>query len=154
MTRHTFKTFFKYWGPAILWMGVVFFMATEAFSFQNTVSFVQSILHFIFPGLSPEEMNLLHAVIRKAGHVIEYFILGIFLFRAFRDGSTMKWKWRWSIFALIGVVLWAVSDEFHQSFVPSRTASVIDVGIDTAGGILGQFVNGLWQHYKRNQVSL
>jgi VanZ family protein len=41
---------------------------------------------------------------------------------------------------MMGIVLYAVSDEFHQSFVSSRSASLIDVGIDSTGGILSQIV--------------
>jgi VanZ family protein len=88
-------------------------------------------------------------MIRIAAHVIEYFILGLILFRAFRGGSTASWKWRWSSFAVIGVVFWALGDEWHQSFVSTRMASVVDVGIDTAGGILAQFVGALWHCYTR-----
>jgi len=39
---------------------------------------------------------------------------------------------------IITVILYAVSDELHQSFVPSRTASIVDVSIDVVGGILSQ----------------
>jgi VanZ family protein len=46
------------------------------------------------------------------------------------------------------VILWAVSDELHQSFVSTRTASAADVGIDTAAGILAQFVGALWHRYR------
>jgi VanZ family protein len=55
-------------------------------------------------------------MIRKAGHAIEYFILGFLLFRAFRGGSTASWKWRWSSFAVIGVVFWALSNEWPNHF--------------------------------------
>jgi len=124
-------------------------MSTEAFSSQNTFSLVEAILGFLFPKFSSHEVGLIHAMIRKAGHLIEYFILGFLLFRAFCGGSTASWKWRWSLFAIIGVVLSAVSDEWHQSFVPTRAASVVDVGIDTAGGILAQFVGALWHRCTR-----
>jgi VanZ family protein len=43
------------------------------------------------------------------------------------------------------VALWALDDEFHQSFVPTRTASIMDVTIDTAGGALAQVV-GAFRH--------
>jgi VanZ family protein len=85
---------------------------------------------------------------RKAAHVVEYFTLGLLLFRAFRGGFTGPRKWRWSLFAVIGVVFWAVGDEWHQSFVSKRMASVVDVGIDTAGGILAQSVSALWHRYR------
>ena len=124
-------------------------MSTDTFSSQNTLSVVETILHFLISKISSQQVNLIHAFIRKSAHVIEYFILGLLLFRAFRGGSIGSWNWRWTLFAVIVVVLWAASDEFHQSFVPTRTASVVDVVIDTAGGVLAQFVSILWYHYRK-----
>jgi len=94
-------------------------------------------------------MGLTHTFIRKSGHIIEYFTLGLLLFRAFRGNSIVWWNWRWSAFAVIVVILWAASDEFHQSFVPTRTASVVDVAIDTVGGVFAQFVSVLWHCYRK-----
>ena len=119
------------------------------FSSQHTFSVVRAIIHYLAPGLSGEDVGLLHDIIRKLAHVIEYSILGFLLFRAFRGPSSAWWSWRWFSFALIVVVLWAISDELHQSFVPERTASALDIGIDTLGGILGQVGNVLWDHYRR-----
>ncbi len=124
-------------------------MSTETFSSRNTFSWIETLLRFLVPKISSQEMGLIHAFIRKAGHVIEYFILGLLLFRAFRGDLTGSWSWRWSFFAVIVVVLWAATDEFHQSFVPTRMASAVDVGIDTAGGILAQFVSVLWHTYRK-----
>jgi VanZ family protein len=143
------RNFIKYWFPVIFWMCFIFWMSTEAFSSRNTFSLIETVLRFLVHEISSKEIGLIHAFIRKAGHVIEYFILGLLLFRAFRGGSIALWNWRWSFFAVIVVVLWATSDEFHQSFVPTRTASLVDVGIDTAGGILAQFVSALWQRYRK-----
>ncbi len=143
------RNFVRYWLPVILWVCFIFWMSTESFSSQNTFSLVKTVIRFLSPNISSHDLRLIHAVIRKAGHVIEYFMLGLLLFRAFRGGSTGLWKWRWSLFALIGVVLWAMSDEWHQSFVPTRAASVVDVGIDTAGGILAQFIGALFTRYTR-----
>lgn len=124
-------------------------MSTETFSSQNTFSLVETILRFLIPQISSQELDLIHAFTRKSGHAIEYFILGLLLFRAFRRGSIAPLNWRWSFFAVMIVVVWAVSDEFHQSFVKAREASVLDVGIDTAGGILAQVLAVLWHHYRK-----
>jgi VanZ family protein len=137
----------KYWLPVIFWMGFIFWMSTETFSSQNTFSPVETILRFLFPKISFQEVGLVHEFIRKSGHFIEYFIMGLLLFRAFHGKSIVWWNWRWSFFAIIGVVLWAACDEFHQSFIPTRTASVMDVAIDTAGGVLSQFVVVLWHRF-------
>ena len=84
-----------------------------------------------------------------AKDVAEYFILGLLLLRAFRSDSSQKWRPQWTICAVIGVMLYAACDEFHQSFVDSRGASLADVVIDSAGGVLSQimimFRRFLWE---------
>jgi len=144
------KNFILYWLPVILWMGVIFWMSTGMFSSEHTSRFIVPILHFLFPSLLPQDVNMIHEVIRKAGHVTEYFILGLFLFRAFRHGSLQKWRLRWTIYSVIWVVLYAMSDEFHQSSVVARNASFVDIGIDSMGGILSQIAITLWHLHKRN----
>jgi VanZ family protein len=90
-------------------------------------------LSFIFPSLSPDQLEFGNVVCRKSGHMLEYFILGIFTWRAVRRETRDPMK----VFVLSAVVVLmvALSDEFHQSFVPSRTSSVIDVGYDFIGGV-------------------
>ena len=153
--RMTFiEKFTRYWLPVIFWMAIIFWMSTETFSAQNTSFLMKRILPFLFPGISSQELPLIHVLIRKAGHITEYFILGILFFRALCGQRTALWNWRWSFFALVGVVLWAAMDEFHQSFVPTRTGSLADVGIDTAGGTLAQLVIILWLLYRRNRGTI
>ena len=132
------RNFIKYWLPVIFWMGVIFLMSTGTFSSEHTSRFIVPVLHFLFPWLSQQDVDMIHGMTRKAGHVTEYFILGLLLFRAFRGESPQAWRLRWALYAVIGVVFYAVSDEFHQSFVAVRTASLVDVGIDSTGGILSQ----------------
>jgi VanZ family protein len=139
----SFIRIIKYWGPVVLWIGFIFWMSTGTFSSQNTSLIIEPILRFLLPSISPEKVAIIHGAIRKLGHVTEYFILGIFLFRAFRGGSKELKNLRWAFSSFLVVVLYAASDEFHQSFISSRTASLVDVGIDTLGGILAQGVSVL-----------
>jgi VanZ family protein len=141
-----FDRHIKYWLPVILWMGVIFWMSTETFSAQNTSLIIEPVLHFLMPGVSGQNIDIIHGLIRKFGHVTEYFILGLLLLRAFRAGSPKLWSWRWAFFAITVVLFYAVIDEFHQSFVSTRTASIVDIGIDIAGGIFSQAVCALLQH--------
>jgi VanZ family protein len=131
---------FKYWIPVLLWMSFIFWMSTGTFSAQNTSLVIEPILRFLMPSISQESVDMIHVAVRKLGHVTEYFILGILLFRAFRCGSKELRSLRWALVSSIVVLLYAVSDEFHQSFIATRTASLVDVGIDTLGGILAQGV--------------
>jgi VanZ family protein len=124
-------------------MSFIFWMSTGTFSPQKTSLLIEPILRFLAPSLSPEMVDMIHQAIRKSGHVTEYFILGILLFRAFRSGSREARIRRWAFSSFLVVVLYAASDEFHQSFVSTRTASLLDVGIDALGGILAQGVSAL-----------
>ncbi len=142
------RDFIKYWLPVICFACFIFWMSTETFSSENTFSIVKAVIHLFIRGLPAEAVDLIHALVRKLAHLIEYFILGILLFRAFRGGSYAWWNWRWFFLASMVVLLWAASDELHQSFVPARTASLADVGIDAVGGILGQFATGLWNRHR------
>jgi VanZ family protein len=139
----TARNFVRQWFPLILWFSFIFWMSTGSFSSENTFSVVKGLFQFLLPNLSAREVRLIHVMTREAAHVFEYFILGLLLFRAFRVRDA-GWKWRWCVFAVIGVVFWALGDEFHQSFVATRQSSLTDVGIDTVGGILSQIVSALW----------
>ncbi len=119
----------------------IYWMSTAAFSSDNTSLIIEPILFFLMPSIDPEKAALIHGTIRKLGHVTEYFILGILLFRAFRSGSKEPLGWRWASYSLLACVLYAATDEFHQSFVNSRTASLADVGIDALAGVIAQGVS-------------
>jgi VanZ family protein len=126
-------------------MGFIFWMSTGTFSAENTSSIIEPILRFLVPAISQQSLDMIHGLIRKCGHFTEYFILGLLLFRAFRSGSVETKTLRWAFFSIIIVIIYASSDEFHQSFVSTRTASVVDVGIDIAGGVIAQIISGIWR---------
>jgi VanZ family protein len=124
-------------------------MSTGTFSAENTSLIIEPILRFLMPGISQQSLNLIHVYMRKSGHFTEYFILGFLLFRAFRSGSVELKTLRWVSFSVILVIIYAASDEFHQSFVATRTASLVDVGIDITGGVFAQGASFLWYGHKR-----
>jgi VanZ family protein len=140
----------KYWLPVLVWMGLIFWMSTGMFSAINTYHFFESILRSIKPEISSHTIMIINNSIRKVGHVTEYFISGVLVFRAFKAGSSEPRMMRWAMFSAVFIFLFAASDEYHQSFVASRTASLLDVGIDTGGGILAICVSMLRQ-YRRGR---
>jgi len=133
----------KYWLPVFLWIGFIFWMSTSTFSAQNTYLFFESLLRFFAPSISHKEIIVVHIFIRKLAHITEYFISGLLLFRAFREGSDKRRGGLWAFSSLLVVVIIAASDELHQSFVPTRTATLVDVGLDIMGGFLAQGVSVL-----------
>jgi VanZ family protein len=145
--RMPLRTMIKYWVPVLLWMGLIFWMSTGMFSWDNSYHFLEQILRSIRPKISHNTLVTINNGLRKTGHLTEYFISGMLVFRAFKAGSTAPRVSRWAILSFVFIVLLAASDEFHQSFVATRTASIFDVGIDTAGGLLAICVSML-RHYR------
>ncbi len=141
----------KYWIPVLLWMGFTFLMSTSSFSSENTSRIIGPLLRFLFPSISSHQLLVAHEIIRKCAHLTEYFVLSLLLYRAFRAGSTEQHGWRWGLYSILAVILFALSDEFHQLFVPTRGSSIYDVGIDSVGGILAQGVRGLVQRWRRRK---
>ena len=124
---------------------MIFFASTDLFSAAHTGSILEQILTAILGHpLSRERFDLLHFLIRKTAHLTEYAILGALLFRAVRR-ERAGWRLRWAVAAVAIAACVAASDEWHQSFVPTRTPSVIDVGIDTAGAATAQILIRLGQ---------
>ena len=74
-------------------------------------------------------------IIRKGAHLSIYTLVGI-LIMSFISTYKIHLKYKFLISILVGLV-YAGLDEIHQSFIPGRTASIIDVGIDTSGVLLG-----------------
>ena len=130
------------WWPALLWAIIISTFSTGVFTSDNTSRIIVPILKWFFPHASQETLFLVHHFIRKMGHLTEYFILSLLILRGIRAGKTgIHLGWALAAVAIVGC--YAALDEFHQSFVPGRTAAVSDVLIDTAGGVAAQVVVAL-----------
>jgi len=127
------------WWPALLWAVVIFNFSTGTFTSENTSRYIIPMLHWLFSRATPETLELVHHVIRKCGHLTEYFIFSLLILHGLRAGQRGM-KWSWALTAILLVAAYASLDEFHQSFVPGRTAAVTDVLLDTAGGAAAQLV--------------
>lgn len=93
------------WLPVFLWAGVIFALSGVE---QVTVS----------------QFFIWDFIAKKAAHVLEYTALFTLIFR-----STGK---KFALSFII-TILYAVTDEIHQSFVPGRTAAIYDLGFDLTG---------------------
>jgi VanZ family protein len=134
---------YRYIWPALAWALAIFLFSTSFFSASHTREFIIPILHFLFPSDSMARLEHLHLVIRKFGHIAEYFVLCILIFRALRRDHS-GWAWKWALCALLIAALYGCTDEFHQIFVPGRTPAILDVVIDTCGAILAQCFLFAW----------
>jgi len=135
------RSFLKYWLPILAWLGLIFIGSTDLMSAEHTSRIIGPILRWFNPDVSPETIARIQFFVRKAGHLTEYAILATLIWRALRRGTS--WQMKMSVLFVLAwfvCALFAASDEFHQSFVPSRTASPKDVMIDTVGALIGLLI--------------
>jgi VanZ family protein len=119
-------------------MALIFMASTDALSAAHTGAFIKPLLLRLFPHISPQALDWIHLGIRKSAHLIEYGILGLLLWRAIpeRRASPEVVDWTRAAVALLVATCYGATDEYHQSFVPSRGSSVHDVMIDSCGAAL------------------
>jgi VanZ family protein len=127
----------RWWWPVLLWAALIAIFSTDAFSGEHTSRVILPVLRWLFPHAAPHTLALAHHYIRKAGHVTEYFVLGLLLVRGIRSGRN-GWRMEWAVAAVAVAAAWAGLDELHQAFVPSRGPSMLDVMIDVTGAAAGQ----------------
>jgi len=121
--------------PLIAWMAFISLASSASFSASNTSSVIGPLLKWLFPNASEETLIFLHFLLRKAGHFLEYAILGFLAGRAFSNSPKQSVRKRWIGISAGLIIVYALVDELHQSFVPSRTASLSDSLVDISGGI-------------------
>lgn len=133
----------RYWLPLLLWTAAILGASIDLFSAGHTDSLTQRIAAAILGHpLAPETLAIVQVVTRKLGHLTAYGLLGWLAFRAFR-GERQGARTSWMIAAVAYAIAIAAVDELHQSFVPSRTGTPIDVLIDACGATLAQFLRRL-----------
>src|SRR5260370_17940781 len=132
---------------------LIFIGSSNLLSASNTSAFLVRPLHWLFPQASEGTLAILHFLIRKAGHLTEYAILALLAARAFRTSSRELLRRRWFWAPLLFVVIYSLTDEYHQSFVPSRTASIYDSMIDSMGGLAALILLAIRNWRKNRQDS-
>ena len=95
--------------------------------------FVVDILgHFV----NVNGIDAISFIVRKSAHFIEYVVLGSLALNCLKDYEISN-----RIFlSIVFCVLYAITDEFHQTFIPGRSGLVFDVLIDSCGALCGVFL--------------
>jgi VanZ family protein len=139
------KKLLKTWIAAGLWIVLIMIESTSYLSSANTSRFLYPILHFLF-GIDYARFEVLHHYLRKTGHFVGYFILSFLLFRSWRATLPLSSRWalRWAAIAFLMSAFVASMDEWHQTFLPSRTGTIHDVILDSIGAMIAQILILVW----------
>ncbi|HEX7997330.1 MAG TPA: VanZ family protein [Pyrinomonadaceae bacterium] len=136
------------YGPLVLWMGFIWFASTGEFSADNTSRIIRPLLLWLFPDISPSKIAHAHFIVRKTAHFTEYALLAFLAARALAVSSRSVLRRNWFLISLLLIVFYALVDEYHQSYVATRTASIYDSLIDMSGGLTALLLYALWRRRK------
>lgn len=147
------KSLWKPWLAAALWMLVIAIESSDTLSSSHTSRYLYPFLTWLFGPIDYVRYAFWHGVARKAGHIIGYGVLCLLFFRAWRatlPKLEMKWSQSWALLALSMTALVAALDEWHQSYIPSRTGTVHDILLDSSAGLLVLILIYLWIRKRRD----
>ena len=127
------------WLLVLLWMALIFYLSHQPANKSNglskaTTEIIVETVEKVAPKVDINKRSFNH-IIRKNAHFFAYFLLGILVANGLRSSGVIGYK---AIsFALLICILYAISDELHQLFVPGRGGQVKDVIIDSSGAVVG-----------------
>jgi len=147
------KQILKTWIAAVLWLIVIAIESTDLMSFSNTSRILYPILHWL-TNVDPVRFVVWNFYIRKVGHFCGYFALSWLLFRAWRATLPSLGSLRWSAIAFLMTAFVASLDEWHQTYLPSRTGTIHDVVLDSTGALTAQLLLFLWLWFRANPPSM
>lgn len=139
------------WLPVVLWMALLFGASTDLGAPRRTSRFLVPVLRWLVPEISPVALERVQFAVRKTGHALAYAVLAVLIWRAKRQTTSPSPPdfRRDATFAFALAVLYAASDEWHQTFTASRQGSLADVALDAAGAAVGLALLWLWGRWRR-----
>jgi VanZ family protein len=131
-----------FWLPTLLWLCLLSVFSMDSFSAEHTGTILWRIVHAVYPGISGRQFEVLHFFVRKGAHFTFYGMLSLFAYYSWKATLPARriWTFHWTGLAIATTLIAGTLDEFHQSFVPSRTASYRDVLLDVTGALFFQIL--------------
>lgn len=127
------KAAIQAWSPALIWMALIFVASADRDSGSRSSRLLAPFIRWFVPDISPEALESCMILARKCVHFVSFGILAVLIWHGLTRGRTDAWRPRYFWMALALTALYAISDEVHQLFVPTREGSLRDVAIDTLG---------------------
>jgi VanZ family protein len=147
--RRRWQFWVSAWLPVLLGMAMIAVESTEYMGADRTSGPLRALYQAIFGYVSNAHWNNIHHYIRKSGHFIGYGLIGLAWLRAWWMTLPHSRFIPDAFLALLGTALIASADEYHQSFLPNRTSSPLDVLLDCSGAISLQLLVYIFMRISR-----
>jgi len=128
------------WFPVLLGIGVIVLESTEWFGADHTSGPLRIVYEAIFGRVSNARWEAIHHLLRKSGHFIGYGLIGLAWLRAWWFTLPRSQFLQDAFLALFGTAMIASCDEWHQTFLPNRTGTPVDVLLDCTGAVVLQLI--------------
>ena len=122
--------FIKYWVPVIIYMGFIFYISSLSNPLEQII---------------PQKALIYLDLKRFIYHIVEYAILSLFLYRALKINTKNP-----QTLAILITILYAITDELHQYFIPGRISNVFDITINSFGAIAMQCIINVYSWLKED----
>ena len=133
-------------------MALIFAGSTDLLASNHTSRFLEPLLRWLIPGIDARTIGTLQFVVRKFGHAFEYGVLALLTWHALQPPDAPSdppvWSPRSAGLAWTLATSYALTDEFHQSFVPSRDGHLRDVVIDALGAASALLMLWIWIQWR------
>ena len=128
----TLKQFVLYWLPPLAWMGLIYGLSSRStlLELPDTAAWYEVVDRALY----------------KSAHMVAYGILAWLYLRVLRVHFEPSASLR--VVSIIGAMVYGLTDEYHQTFVPGREGKLTDVGVDTVGAC-GAMVVDWWLTRRR-----
>lgn len=131
------------WLPVVVMLTAITIESTHTMSAAHTSGWFRGVWESLFGPVDNGRWDAIHHYIRKTGHFTGYGLLCLTSLRGWllsfarrlRNIPVSAWRARSAVMAVCTTVFVASMDELHQSFMPDRTGTIVDVGLDTLGGL-------------------
>ncbi|WP_339147928.1 MULTISPECIES: VanZ family protein [unclassified Sutcliffiella] len=155
MQKRSFYWMFLSWGLVLGWMGLIFFLSAQHGEQSASLSGgITETVKVLVEQVAPQANINVEAIsyfVRKNAHFFAYLLLGLLCLNAIRtSGVSLK---KSAIFALFLSVVYAISDEVHQLYVPGRSGQFSDVILDSAGALTGIGLYLVGRHLKKKNTT-
>ena len=140
------------WAAVLAWIALITAFSGEGFSNASTLRFIDPLLRWLFPDVSPATLAMIHFVVRKAAHAVVYGLLALIALIALRQSFPLSLRGG-SVLALAIVTAVGIADEANQARLATRTGSPWDVTLDLASGVLALAILVAWRRRAGGSLS-